>query len=498
MEEYLGKGLLSLQSNLSIIFIESISIGSLIMNLNRKERYLQCFIRAPLIFLALMFMSSELYAAARPVYVFSHRANDIDDISDSVRNGSNAIEIDIRYCSGVWKVNHNNCKGSVTLGNWLHSFSNHPGKSKIAALNFDIKAINSNNKVQAIGKLVGSARLRLRQDLLVIYSVGDWDNRTFLEPIFPSLKNNEAVTIDATSGATAQREIDYFKSKGVSNQFFADGSASRISRNSWDNLRHARRNKVNAREVKMVYTWTFVKESSIERVLLEEGFDGILVNDPNIHNLMAGNGIRNAMIVLQKNSNSIRLASRADLQRLGLRNTRVAGARAAAAAAGGISYGELLPEVRLTPTAEEDCVSFNNRALVVSQTGSSYIVKDGSRNVFSAPNRDEANRIIALARHYSLNQSCFVGRPDPSFKYLLNGITPPRGSIQAEDCIGFDRQRLKTIAESGRVLLTDGRSRMMMFPNQREATTSVNLINKYGFSKTCYVGRPGPSLVYMK
>lgn len=147
---------------------------------------------------------------------------------------------------------------------------------------------------------------------------------------------------------------------------------------------------------------------------------------------------------------------------------------------------------------KEDCVGFNySNVRVVSKSGK-WLVVDGNHSLFAAPNRTEARKIASIIQHYRLSKSCFVGRPDPSFTYLLRGNSAPTGAMSGEDCISFNPANLTIRKEGTQYLMTDGRSRMFMFPNKTEAELALATIQKYGFNKTCYVGRPGPALQYMR
>lgn len=147
---------------------------------------------------------------------------------------------------------------------------------------------------------------------------------------------------------------------------------------------------------------------------------------------------------------------------------------------------------------KEDCISFNPTNVTVKQSGSNWLVVDGSHSLISAPNKAEADKIVKLIKHYGLNRSCYVGRPGPSFTYLLKGNAAPSGAFTGEDCIGFNPANLAIKKEGSQYLLTDGSSRMFMFPNKEEADQTLAMIKKYGFNKTCYVGRPDASLQYMR
>ena len=147
---------------------------------------------------------------------------------------------------------------------------------------------------------------------------------------------------------------------------------------------------------------------------------------------------------------------------------------------------------------KEDCISFNPANVTVKQSGNIWLVVDGSHSMFSAPNYTEANTIRNIIKYYGLNKSCFVGRPDPSFQYMLINSTSPVGAMKGEDCLSFNPASLYIKNEGTQYLMTDGYSRMFVFPNKIEADLALSMIKKYGFTRTCYVGRPGASLQYMR
>lgn len=148
---------------------------------------------------------------------------------------------------------------------------------------------------------------------------------------------------------------------------------------------------------------------------------------------------------------------------------------------------------------KEDCISFNPATVSVKQSGSVWTVVSSTSSMFSAPNKAEAEKIEKIIKHYGMNQSCFVGRPNPPFKYMLKNNASPSGAFTGEDCIAFNPANLTIKQEaSNKFLLTDGSSRMFIFPNKQQADQALAMIKKYGFTRTCYVGRPNASFQYMR
>ena len=147
----------------------------------------------------------------------------------------------------------------------------------------------------------------------------------------------------------------------------------------------------------------------------------------------------------------------------------------------------------------EDCVGFNNGNLQVQRINGDIKIVDGSHWLLSfGSNRGEADRTLGILRSYRSNQLCFIGRPNPELTYILASGSPPSGGLAGEDCIRHDLAALRILDEGSRFILTDGRSRMVSFDRRVEAQTAISIMRSKGFTRICYVGRPGPSFIYMR
>ena len=155
---------------------------------------------------------------------------------------------------------------------------------------------------------------------------------------------------------------------------------------------------------------------------------------------------------------------------------------------------------RVVPPIKEDCVSFNPRTAEVKQINGSWKIVDGSHWLFDFGNKsDEAKQALAIIKHYRMNQSCFVGRPDPSFQYMLVSGRAPQGSYPGEDCVSFNPRTAEVKQINGRWKIVDGSHWIFDFGNKRdEAELALLIIKKYGFTKSCFVGRPDASFTYLK
>ncbi|HXH71401.1 MAG TPA: hypothetical protein VNI58_01115 [Mariprofundaceae bacterium] len=152
------------------------------------------------------------------------------------------------------------------------------------------------------------------------------------------------------------------------------------------------------------------------------------------------------------------------------------------------------------PMAQEDCIGFNPDNVSVQQINGSWKVVEGNHWMFDFGNsRDEANAAFRVIRTYRMNQSCFVGRPNPSFSYLLANGAAPSGGMRGEDCIGFNPNNISVQQINGSWKVVEGNHWMFDFGGNRgEAEQSAAIIRKYGFTQSCFVGRPNPSFNYMR
>lgn len=161
-----------------------------------------------------------------------------------------------------------------------------------------------------------------------------------------------------------------------------------------------------------------------------------------------------------------------------------------------------VPEKRLRAQrrVSEDCVSFNPRRAEVARIDGRYKIVDGRHWVFDfGGKKHEARRALSIIRHYGINQSCYVGRPNPSLEYLLISGNAPRGAAAKEDCIAFNPDRIQVKKVNGSWKIVEGDHWIFDFGNKMsEARSAFGVIRQHNFNRSCYVGRPNPSLEYMR
>jgi C1A family cysteine protease len=148
----------------------------------------------------------------------------------------------------------------------------------------------------------------------------------------------------------------------------------------------------------------------------------------------------------------------------------------------------------------QDCVSFNPVTATVAKIGLTWKIVDGNHWMFDfGTNVTEARRALRIIKFYRMNRSCFVGRPGPSFTYMLVNNTSPAGVFATEDCIAFNPALVRVQQVGGSWKIVQGNMWMYDFgPLKEEAYEALGIIKDYGFTRQCFVGRPGPSFQYLR
>jgi hypothetical protein len=152
-------------------------------------------------------------------------------------------------------------------------------------------------------------------------------------------------------------------------------------------------------------------------------------------------------------------------------------------------------------TFTDDCISFNPANVTVEQKNGNWKLVQGSMWMLDAgSNKSEMDRAKVIVQHYGFNKQCYVGRPDASLEYWLVGAAAPSGELSGEDCTNINPNGL-SVKNSGSgkfTILSNGNHAAFTAPSSAEAQTVIDVIKYYGFTKSCFVGRPGPSMRYLR
>ena len=149
----------------------------------------------------------------------------------------------------------------------------------------------------------------------------------------------------------------------------------------------------------------------------------------------------------------------------------------------------------------EDIVTFNWATTEVRKIGDNWKVVDGDHWILDfKTNEAQARRALAAIKFYHLNAHGFVGRPNAPMEYYLTDGKAPDGPMAGEDSIGFNPNNLSVKQVGGRWKVVEGADHWMLDfnTNEAQARQALSLIKKYGFTYTCYVGRPNPPMMYFR
>jgi hypothetical protein len=154
----------------------------------------------------------------------------------------------------------------------------------------------------------------------------------------------------------------------------------------------------------------------------------------------------------------------------------------------------------LWPSTGEDCVKFDPASVDVSRVAGRWKIVDLEHWLFDfGSDQTAAKTALAVIRYYRLNRSCFIGRRDRSFSYMLAQGGSPSGAMTGEDCLAFDPHRL-TVANIGGSWKI-GSSRQWLFDcgkSETRARQVLAVIKQHGFTHSCVVGRPNPDFTYLR
>jgi uncharacterized protein YjdB len=152
------------------------------------------------------------------------------------------------------------------------------------------------------------------------------------------------------------------------------------------------------------------------------------------------------------------------------------------------------------PAQADNCVSLNPNTATVANVQGSWKVVDGNRWLFDfGQDKAAADRSLSLIKTYGMNQSCSVGSPQASFTYMLVAGRAPAGSVTGEDCLPFNPSALSVANVQGNWTIVEGNAWRFSFGSKEaDARQALAIIQRYGFSQSCYVARPNPRFSYLK
>lgn len=152
------------------------------------------------------------------------------------------------------------------------------------------------------------------------------------------------------------------------------------------------------------------------------------------------------------------------------------------------------------PPAQAECLDFVPEKLSVREKDGKFQIVQDDWWLFDFASRDtEAYAALKVIQQYGMNQSCFIGKPNPVFRFLLVAGRAPLGQWYEEDCIPFHPTIISVVERDGRWLIIDSDVTVFDFGrHEAEAKAALAAIKKHQFTHACYIGRPEPSFQYLR
>jgi hypothetical protein len=151
------------------------------------------------------------------------------------------------------------------------------------------------------------------------------------------------------------------------------------------------------------------------------------------------------------------------------------------------------------PRLDEDCLGYGG-GFELRRSGSRIAMVSTGRpgTPLSFTDDEEAKQALVIVSDYKLDTQCFVGRPDPGLAYWKSNGRLPSGRIDGEDCLPVNAGNLSVKVAGGMSLVMDGGRSMMRFRERADAGQAIDVMKALGARQICYVGRPDPSMTYLK
>lgn len=193
-------------------------------------------------------------------------------------------------------------------------------------------------------------------------------------------------------------------------------------------------------------------------------------------------------LVIEKGGNSLRAVNKTG---------GFTGSRWARMVTGTSASRQLKP---LKPSGSGSCVSFNPSAVSLRDINGRWkIVADDHWLFDFGSDQAAGHKALKVIRHYRMDRSCVIGRPKPSFSYLLAKGGIPSGAMAGEDCVAFDPGTVSVSKIQGSWKIVSGRHWLFDFGrSEAEARQALAVIRRHGFSRSCRVGRPDSGFTYLR
>ena len=143
-----------------------------------------------------------------------------------------------------------------------------------------------------------------------------------------------------------------------------------------------------------------------------------------------------------------------------------------------------------------NCIEVQRGIIGIARNSSGkYDVLSAGEKHFTAPSYEEAQKIKEiLFDWYKIDKYCSF--ENVIFPYRSESIITA-GAI-GEDCIPFNASNLTVQKRNGKWIIKDGNNLLLEASSKANALKMICLFRKFPIRQICYVGRPDPSLIYVR
>jgi hypothetical protein len=214
----------------------------------------------------------------RPFYLVAHRCNDAKVAVEKIKDGANAIEVDIRHADGVFYAKHDWPADGRKLSDFLEALcekiqSEPEELGHFSLLILDCKETDFD--VNDLLELVREKLTSLIQGLSTVVSIARFEDRTFFDNI--RLSEMEAVSVDESNDVQAVQ--DYFKEQKLSHYCYANGAFTpEAGREVHRALKEAIGATVEGDSFRLVHVWNLTSKAAM-REHIDMGVDGVFVDN---------------------------------------------------------------------------------------------------------------------------------------------------------------------------------------------------------------------------
>lgn len=145
-------------------------------------------------------------------------------------------------------------------------------------------------------------------------------------------------------------------------------------------------------------------------------------------------------------------------------------------------------QARKAVAIDDNCGRFTASRAKVMKINGAWKVISGTEVVANlGASREDADKSLAVIKHYGLSKRCLVGAPDWNFEYFLIGNKTPEGEMPGESCAKFKLSDIDVNKDGDAWVLEDGNTKLKKFNNEDDAWIALAYLRRHHFSHQCLV-----------